>query len=74
VEEKTGEKCSATFALLSKDDSSRIMEIVNNLPQLLPPGTDMETMCRLQAGYLVSEGLNYDALKWLERNGISQQY
>ncbi len=74
VEEKTGEKCSATFALLSKDDSSRIMEIVNNLPQLLPPGTDMETRCRLQAGYLVSEGLNYDALKWLERNGISQQY
>jgi hypothetical protein len=74
VEEKTGEKCSASFALLSKDDSNRIMKIVNNLPQLLPPGTDMETRCRLQAGYLVSEGLNYDALKLLKRNGISQQY
>jgi hypothetical protein len=74
VEEKTGEKHIATFALLSRDDSSRIMEIVNNLPELLPPGADMETRCRLQAGYLVSEGLKYDALKCLERNGISQQY
>jgi hypothetical protein len=48
------------------------MEIVNNLPTILPPGMDMETRCRLQAGYLVSEGLNYDAWIWLERNGISQ--
>jgi hypothetical protein len=71
-EEETGEKCSATFSLLSKDESSRIMEVVNNLPTLLPPEIDMETKCRLQAGYLVSEGLDYDAWKWLERNGISQ--
>jgi hypothetical protein len=74
LEEETGEKCSATFVLLSKNESSRIMKIVNNLPTLLPPGIDMETRCRLQAGYFVSEGLNYDAWKWLDRNGISQQY
>jgi hypothetical protein len=73
LEEETGERCRATFAVLSKDESSRIMEVVNNLPALLPSGTDMETKCRLQAGYLVSEGLHYDAWKWLERNGISQQ-
>jgi hypothetical protein len=72
-EEGTGEKCNATFAILSKDESSRVMEIVNNLPTLLPPETDMETKCRLQAGYFLSEGLSYDAWKWLERNGISQQ-
>jgi hypothetical protein len=72
--EETGEKCNATFTLLSKDESNRIMEIVDHLPSLLPPGVDMETRCRLQAGYLVSEGLNYDAWKWLERNGISQQF
>lgn len=72
-EEETGEKCSSTFAILSKDESSRVMEIVNHLPNLLPPETDMETRCRLQAGYLLSEGLHYDAWKWLERNGISQQ-
>ena len=73
LEEETGEKCNATFTLLSKNESSRIMEVVNNLPALLPSETDMETKCRLQAGYLVSEGLHYDAWKWLERNGISQQ-
>lgn len=74
LEEETGEKCSATFALLSKDESSRIMEIVNNLALLLPPGIDLETRCRLQAGYLVSDGFYYDAWRWLDRNGISQQY
>ena len=73
LDEETGEKCSATFVLLSKDECVRIMEIVNNLPTLLPPGIDMETRCRLQAGYFLSEGLSYDAWKWLERNGISQQ-
>lgn len=72
-EEGTGEKCGATFSILPRDESSRVMEIVNSLPTLLPPGTDMETKCRLQAGYLLSEGLRYDAWKWLERNGISQQ-
>ena len=74
LEEETGEKCSATFAILSKDESSRVMEIVNNLTMLLPHETDMETKCRLQAGYFLSKGLNYDAWRWLERNGISQQY
>lgn len=72
LEEETGEKCNATFTLLSKDESSRIMEVVNNLPALLPSETDMETKCRLQAGYFLSEGLNYDAWRWLDRNGISQ--
>jgi len=71
-EEETGERCGAMFALLPKDESDRIMEIVNYLPTILPAGMDMETRCRLQAGYLVSEGLNYDAWIWLERNGISQ--
>ncbi|MGA2314988.1 MAG: hypothetical protein ABSG71_01235 [Thermodesulfobacteriota bacterium] len=71
-EEETGERCGAMFALLPKDESDRIMEIVNHLPTILPAGMDMETRCRLQAGYLVSEGLNYDAWIWLERNGISQ--
>jgi hypothetical protein len=74
LEEETGEKCRATFTLLSKNESNRIMEIVNNLPGLLPPGTDMETRCRLQAGYFLSEGLNYDAWRWLERNGILQPF
>jgi len=72
--EETGERCYATFALLPEDESSRIMEIVKQLPELLPSETDKETKCRLQAGYLASEGLQYDASKWLERNGISQQY
>lgn len=73
LEEETGEKCSSTFGLLSEDESSRIMEIVNHLPTLLPPGVDMETKRRLQAGYFLSEGLNYDARRWLEKNGIPQQ-
>jgi len=73
LEEGTGKKCNSTFAILSRDEFSRVMEIVNNLPTLLPPGMDMETKCRLQAGYLLSEGLHYDAWKWLEQNGISQQ-
>jgi hypothetical protein len=70
LEEETGQKCHASFRLLSKDESGRIMETVNHLPILLPPETDLETRYRLQAGYLVSEGLDYDAGKWLERNGI----
>jgi hypothetical protein len=73
LDEETGEQCRATFELLPKDESSRIMEVVNHLPDLLPSDTDMETKCRLQAGYLASEGLHYDAWKWLERNGISQR-
>jgi hypothetical protein len=72
VEEKTGNKCKATFTILSKDESSRIIKIINNLMDLLPPETDIETKCRLQAGYLTSEGLHYDAWQWLERNGILQ--
>lgn len=72
-EEETGEKCSSTFGLLSEDESSRIMEIVNYLPTLLPPGVDMETKRRLQAGYFLSEGLHYDARRWLEKNGIPPQ-
>jgi len=73
LEEETGEKCSSVFAILSKDESRRVMEMVDRLPTLLPPETDTETRCRLQAGYLLSEGLHYDAWKWLERNGITQQ-
>jgi hypothetical protein len=73
LEEETGQKCSSTFGLLSEDESSRIMEIVNDLPILLPPGVDMETKRRLQAGYFLSEGLHYDARRWLEKNGIPQQ-
>jgi len=73
LEEESGEKCSSTLAILSKDESSRIMEVIDHLPTLLPPETDKETRCRLQAGYLLSEGLHYDAWKWLERNGISQE-
>jgi hypothetical protein len=72
VEEGTGQKCSASFRLLSKDESDRIVEIINHLPILLPPETDLETRCRLQAGYLVYEGLDYDARRWLEGNGISE--
>ena len=74
LDEETGEKCRATFTLLSKNDSNRIMEIVDHLPKLLPSGIDKETRCRLQAGYFLSEGLNYDAWRWLERNGISQPF
>lgn len=74
LDEETGEKCRATFTLLSKNDSNRIMEIVDHLPKLLPPEIDMETKCRLQAGYFISEGLTYDAWRWLDRNGISQTY
>jgi hypothetical protein len=73
MEEETGGRCRATFAVLSKEESGRIMEVVNDLPALLPSETDMETKCRLQAGYLASEGLHYDAWKWLERHGIPQQ-
>jgi len=74
LEEDTGKKCGATFVTLQKEESERVMEIINNLSTLLPPEADMETRCRLQAGYLVSEGLDYDAWKWLERNGISQHH
>lgn len=74
LDEETGEKCRATFTLLSKNDSNRIMEIVDHLPRLLPPGTDIETRVRLQAGYFLSEGLTYDAWRWLDRNGISQPF
>jgi len=72
-EEETMERCHATFTILSKEEFGRIMEVVNQLPTVLPPGMDREAKCRLQAGYLLSEGLHYDAWKWLERNGISQE-
>lgn len=71
-EEETGKTCSATFELLSLDRSRKIMEIINQLPILLPPEVDMETKCRLQAGYFLSQGLDYEAWRWLDRHGISQ--
>ena len=74
LEEETGETCRSTFALLSKFESGKILETARDLTMLLPPGTDRETRCRLQAGYLASEGLDYDAWMWLDRNGISQNY
>lgn len=72
-EEDTGERYSATFSLLSKDEAAATMNVFNDLPSLLPPDADEETKYRLQASFLRSEGLIYDAWQWLEIKEVSQQ-
>lgn len=67
---KTGVICNASFTLLSKDDSIKIIKALNELTSLLPEEADAETRFRFQAGYLISEGLEYDAWRLLDRNGV----
>lgn len=69
-DQPTKEKCGAAFKILTEVEFSNIMKVIEELPNLLPYGSDSETKCRLQAGYLLSEGYTYDAWQWLERNGI----
>lgn len=69
---ETEERYDAVFTILPKDDSTRIKKILNEIPSFLPAQADNETKCRLQAGYLLSEGLSYNAWQWLELNGISR--
>jgi hypothetical protein len=71
-ERETGGKRRSCFAIISSQESEKILQILHEIQSLLPPEADSETRTRLQAGYLCSEGLIYDAWQWLERNGISQ--
>ncbi len=72
--EETGYRCNSTFSILSSDMSTREIKILKELPSLLPDAVDNETICRLQAGYLRSQGYIYNAWQWLERNGVSREY
>ncbi len=73
TEEDTGKTCTADFTLLSKDESEEILNTLNEITSLLPFETDNETRCRLQAGYLRSEALEYSAWQWLELKKIIQE-
>lgn len=68
--EGTGERCSAIFRLLGEDESAEIMANLSALRSHLPAEADEETRYRLEAGYLSSELLVYDAWRLLERHGI----
>lgn len=65
--------CKTIFTLLPEGESSRIMKTLDDISSLLPKEIDRETKCRLQAGYLRSEDIAYDAWQLLERNGITQE-
>ncbi len=69
-EVKTGAKCSAVFRMLGEEESAEIMENLNNLRAHLPAGANQETRSRMQAAYLASELLIYDAWRLLEQHGI----
>jgi hypothetical protein len=68
--EGTGERCSASFRLLREEESAEIMANLRDLRAHLPADANEETRYRLEAGYLSSELLVYDAWRLLERHGI----
>ena len=70
LSKETDKKCEATFYLLGEDESRKIKRTLKDIASLLPEETDKETIYRLQAGYLLSEGLTYDAWQWLKIHGI----
>ncbi len=72
IEEDTGKTCTADFTLISKDESEEILNTLNEINSLLPFEADNETRCRLQAGYLRSEALEYSAWQRLELKKITQ--
>jgi len=66
----TDKRCEATFYLLAEDESKKMKKTLKDIASLLPEETDKETRYRLQAGYLLSEGLTYDAWQWLKIHGM----
>ena len=69
-EERTAKKRNATFSLIPEVERIRIMTIFNDMPSLLPDDVDNDTRYRLQAGYLCSEGFDYDGWQWLKIKGL----
>lgn len=71
IREGMGKTRDGSFMLLPEEESTGIMKTFYDLPSLLP--ADKETKFRLQAGYLHSIGLEYNAWQWLELKGVAQQ-
>ena len=62
-----------SFSLLQKDARDKIINTLKQLDSILPPEAGQEIRYRLQAGYLMSENLPYDAWQCLHSHGVSNQ-
>jgi len=57
--------CDASFSYLSKAETQEIEALLEQVVAVLPSDANQETKTRLKAGYLLSEGLNFDAYRLL---------
>jgi len=64
----SGLKCSASFSVLSQEEAEEIANNIDEIMKLLPPDIDEDTKLRVKAGYLLSEGLVYNAKTILSPN------
>ena len=60
-----------SFSLLPKDAREKIINTLKQLDSILPQEVGQENRYRLQASYLKSENLNYDAWQCLHNHGVS---
>ena len=65
-DEETLGELSASFQIISKDESEVLQKTLDELSSLLPPGADDDTKHGLQAGYLFSRGFKYNVMQLLE--------
>jgi hypothetical protein len=70
VDNKKNTSCQASFSILSKQESNKIKNNLEDLAVLLPQDIDEEIKLRLQSGYLLSEGFIFDAFRFLENKGF----
>lgn len=62
--------CQALFSTLSKDESNEIKTNLEALSDLLPQDIREENKLLLQSGYLISEGLYFNADRFFENKGF----
>lgn len=62
-----------SFSLLKKDARDKIINTLKQLDSILPPEAGQEIRYRLQASYLMSKNLPYDAWQYLHSHGVSNQ-
>jgi len=70
TDQKATETCQVSFMVLTLEESTEIIKEAQKVVQLMPRGTDRETMLRLKAGFLVSQGYFTDAQRLIENNGF----
>lgn len=70
ISKRTDETCRTVFTIMTEEQSAIVKATMDQIVQLLPPGTDDDTKLRLQAGYLISADFYTDAFRLLESKDL----